>query len=437
MTLLQVLEETLAGGDSDSLEGVMQTVKDVEMLARVYKESDDTGAAIDTLQRARTLQSQVISRVTVEQPESLKQQQQIAADLSFQIAKYYEGDEQNYSKAASAYKEALSFDSGNSKAMLALAKLQLDRGDLEAAQFQLSPLLQQGALLSLPEQGRAAMMMADIMFRKHEYDSATFHLQQLLDKQPEHYEALSRLIDLNRRAGKLSACDKYVNQAEAACARADTEPGLNFCRGVLRRYQRRPNEAIRALNKARKDGEYGVPALYHMVEICLNPDDTTLGTSETATASESSEEALEMGAKTAEKLLSELESLGQGRTLRFQLLQNYALSAGKAKSAMEKALSNFTALASEYATEVGPILGMARTYMKLKNTPKARHQLKRVTKFDWRSESAEEFEGAWLLLSYIYINSGKYDLAQDLLKKILQHNKVWLHSVGEGEGGGE
>ncbi|EGD75688.1 hypothetical protein PTSG_12640 [Salpingoeca rosetta] len=419
----RVLEDALASSNQDTIEGMVQTVKDYEMLARVHKQSTDISAAIDTLQRARKLQSQVISRVSAEQPESLKQQQQTAAELSFQIAKYYEEDEHNYSKATAAYQEALSFDQANSRAMLALAKLHLDRGDLEAAQFQLSPLLQQGALLSAQEQGEAAMMMADIMFRKHEYDSATFHLQQLLDKQPEHYEALSRLIDLNRRAGKLDACDKYITQAETACARPETEPGLNYCRGVLRRYQQRPNEALKALNKARKDSDYGVKALYHMVEICLNPDDTSLGTSEPTAAGDSASEALQMGAKTAEKLLAELASLGESSKLKYKLLQNYALAASKSKQQMEKALANFTALASEQREEVGAILGMARTYMQLKNTPKARHQLKRVTKLEWNSDDAEEFEGAWLLLSYIYINSGKYDLAQDLLKKILQHNK--------------
>eukprot|EP00043_Microstomoeca_roanoka_P026514 m.11852 g.11852 ORF g.11852 m.11852 type:complete len:1331 (-) comp6680_c0_seq1:160-4152(-) len=419
----RVLEEAMAATSQDSLEGMMQSIKDHQMLARVNHQSGSVAAAIDTLQRARKLQTQIISRVTSEQPESLKQQQQIAAQLSFQIAKYYEEDEQNYNKAASSYQEALSYDQSNSRAMIALASLHLDKGDLEAAQFQLSSLLQHGVVLSDSEQGQAAMMLADIMFRKHEYDQATFHLQQLLDKQPEHYEALARLIDLNRRAGKLDACDKYIVQAEAACQRQDTEPGLNYCRGILYRYQHRLNDAIRALNKARKDSDFGVQALYHMVEICLNQDiSTTLGTSETSSAMEPTSEALEMSAKTAEKLLGELASLGQESKLKFKLLQNYALMATKSKQALERALNNFTSLASE-KEDVGAILGMARAYVLLKNTPKARHQLKRVTKLEWTSDDAQEFEDAWLLLAFIYINNGKYDLAQDLLKKILQHNK--------------
>ncbi len=37
------------------------------------------------------------------------------------------------------------------------------------------------------------------MFRKNDLDAATLHFQRLLDRDPEHYEALSKLIDLLRR----------------------------------------------------------------------------------------------------------------------------------------------------------------------------------------------------------------------------------------------
>lgn len=42
----------------------------------------------------------------------------------------------------------------------------------------------------------------------------------------------------------------------------------------------------------------------------------------------------------------------------------------------------------------------------------------------WTSEEAEDFEQAWLLLADVYITAGKYDMATDLLKKCLEHNKV-------------
>lgn len=55
------------------------------------------------------------------------------------------------------------------------------------------------------------------------------------------------------------------------------QPGLNYCRGIYNRYMHQPNEALKHLNRARRDTEWGVPAMYAMVEICLNPEDQTVG----------------------------------------------------------------------------------------------------------------------------------------------------------------
>lgn len=69
---------------------------------------------------------------------------------------------------------------------------------------------------------------------------------------------------------------------------------------------------------------------------------------------------------------------------------------------------------------------MATAYMMLKQTPKARNQLKRIAKMNWNTADADEFEKSWLLLADIYIHSGKFDMAGDLLKRCLNHNKVSL-----------
>ena len=69
---------------------------------------------------------------------------------------------------------------------------------------------------------------------------------------------------------------------------------------------------------------------------------------------------------------------------------------------------------------------MATAYMMLKQTPRARNQLKRIAKMNWSIVDADEFEKSWLLLADIYIHSGKYDMAGDLLNRCLNHNKVSL-----------
>jgi tetratricopeptide repeat protein 21B len=66
-------------------------------------------------------------------------------------------------------------------------------------------------------------------------------------------------------------------------------------------------------------------------------------------------------------------------------------------------------------------------FMLLKQTPKARNQLKRVQKIPYKPDEGEEFEKSWLLLADIHIQGGKFDLAQELCQKCLKYNKVSSH----------
>ncbi len=74
--------------------------------------------------------------------------------------------------------------------------------------------------------------------------------------------------------------------------------------------------------------------------------------------------------------------------------------------------------------DVGLLLGIATAHMLLKQVPRARNQLKIATKIPWTPENAAEFEQTWLLLADVFIQSGKYDVALELLKKCITHNKV-------------
>ena len=67
---------------------------------------------------------------------------------------------------------------------------------------------------------------------------------------------------------------------------------------------------------------------------------------------------------------------------------------------------------------------MAIGHMIMKQTPRARNQLKRIAKMQWNSHDADEFEQSWLLLADIYIQAGKYDMAIELLKKCTHYNQV-------------
>ena len=43
---------------------------------------------------------------------------------------------------------------------------------------------------------------------------------------------------------------------------------------------------------------------------------------------------------------------------------------------------------------------------------------------NWNPIDAEDFERSWLLLADIYIQSAKYDMAEELIKRCLRHNRV-------------
>ena len=48
----------------------------------------------------------------------------------------------------------------------------------------------------------------------------------------DNYEALSGLVDLMRRSGKLEEVPKFLEAAENASGRATLEGGYNYCKGL-------------------------------------------------------------------------------------------------------------------------------------------------------------------------------------------------------------
>ena len=54
----------------------------------------------------------------------------------------------------------------------------------------------------------ATVMMADLAFRKNDYESAMFHFQQLLTKRPDYWVALARLVEVMRRTGHLEVRER-------------------------------------------------------------------------------------------------------------------------------------------------------------------------------------------------------------------------------------
>uniref|UniRef100_A0A8C6SQ89 Tetratricopeptide repeat protein 21B n=1 Tax=Neogobius melanostomus TaxID=47308 RepID=A0A8C6SQ89_9GOBI len=308
--------------------------------------------------------------------------------------------------------------------MLELARLYLNLDDVDSCQEQCNVILMNDQFNE-----DATLMMANLMSRKQDYEKAVFHYRQLLERQPDNYLAMFHLVDLMRRAGKLEEIPRFLELAEKHCPRTKQDPGFNYCKGLYLWYTGESNNALRHFNKARKDNDWGQNAAYNMIEICLNPDNATMGGEVFANLDEEmgnsteKQESDQLAVRTAEKLLKDLKPQTPGGQLQLRILESYCLLATKQKANMEKALNVFTEIANNEKEHVPALLALATAYMMLKQTPRARTQLKRLSKMNWAIEDADEFEKSWLLLADIYIHSGKYDMATELLKRCLHRNK--------------
>lgn len=71
---------------------------------------------------------------------------------------------------------------------------------------------------------------------------------------------------------------------------------------------------------------------------------------------------------------------------------------------------------------MGASLGLAMGYMLQKQPQRARNVLKIIAKTAWQFEEAEYLERCWLMLTDHYVQSGKHELAGELIKRILMYN---------------
>uniref|UniRef100_A0A6I8N4T4 Tetratricopeptide repeat protein 21B n=1 Tax=Ornithorhynchus anatinus TaxID=9258 RepID=A0A6I8N4T4_ORNAN len=380
--------------------------------------------AISSLQQARDLQARILKRVQMEQPDAVPTQKQLASEICAELAKH-SAAQRDFEKAIKFYKEALVYWDTDNKVMLELARLYLAQDDPDGCQRQCALLLKND------RDNEAATMVSESFSEYFFYKNIAFSY---------NYTILSRLIDLLRRAGKLEEVPRFLVMAEKHSSRAKLEPGFHYCKGlylwynsifcvVIWVYTGEPNDALRHFNKARKDSDWGQNAIYNMIEICLNPDNETIGgevfenlDGDLGNSSEK-QESVQLAVRTAEKLLKELKPQTIQGHVQLRIMENYCLMATKQKSNVERALNTFTEIATSEKDHVPALLGMATAFMILKQTPRARNQLKRISKMNWNPIDAEEFEKSWLLLADIYIQSAKYDMAGELLKRCLRHNR--------------
>ncbi|XP_059795381.1 tetratricopeptide repeat protein 21A isoform X3 [Balaenoptera ricei] len=413
----KVLKQALAHDFVKDIPSMMNDVKCLLLLAKVYK-SHKKEDVMDTLNKAMDLQSRILKRVPLEQPEMIPSQKQLAASICIHFGEYYLA-EKEYAKAVQSYKDALSYSPIDNKVVLELARLYLLQGHLDLCEQHCAILLQ-----TEKNHETASVMMADLMFRKQKYEAAINLYHQVLEEAPDNFPVLNKLIDLLRRSGKLEDAPAFFELAKKVSSRVPLEPGFNYCRGIYCWHVGQPNEALKFLNKARKDSTWGQSATYYMVQICLNPDNEIVGGEAFENlVTESKKELEQHGVRTAEKLLREFYPHSAWGQTQLRLLQSLCLLATREKANMEAALGTFIEMAQAEKDSIPALLAVAQAYSLLKQVPKARTQLKRLAKAPWTLAEAEDLEKSWLLLADIYCQGGKFDLASELLRRCMQYNK--------------
>eukprot|EP00002_Diphylleia_rotans_P017871 TRINITY_DN3468_c0_g1_i2.p1 TRINITY_DN3468_c0_g1~~TRINITY_DN3468_c0_g1_i2.p1 ORF type:complete len:725 (-),score=154.22 TRINITY_DN3468_c0_g1_i2:184-2358(-) len=407
----QILNQALdVPRDNDDTPSLIMDVKILLLLAKVHRNSRNHQAAQECLMKAKDYQTNVIHRTKGDSLEFIVEQKRIAAQVLQLLGNIYE-EQKLRDKAVEAYKEALQFDDSDEKIMTAIASIHLGKGDYADCQRQCN------AILKLDPQHILAMtMIAELLFQKKEYDSAAFHFQQLLQAKPTEYDSLSKLIDILRRSGKLHDVERFFTLAETRSPRSVYDPGFQYCKGLFHRYSNSMSEALACFNQARKNGEFGERALRHMIEIYLNPEGDIVW-EESTDGRPDYQESL----KSVEKLLRELAAFGQNS--KYYIIEAYYYMAARSKASIESAIQKLTTLLSVDADSVPALLALSTAHLLQKQQPKARNHLKRIAKMEFNPQENEEFERSWLMLAEIYIEGGKYDLAQELLKKTTQQNR--------------
>ena len=232
-----------------SAENLSTDVEAWTIMARVYKGSGDMDSYVEACMRALDLQKQLLSKMRGETLEALQAHRMKAAGICYDLAEYYNHKARKPDKALELYNDALRLCDTHAGSLLALAQLHLSNGNLDLCQQQCMSLLK-----SEPDNEEGSVMLAEIMFHKENYESAIFHFQQLMEKTPNHWVALTNLISLLRRAGRLDDVPKYFAAAEAASPKSIMDPGFHYCKGLHQRYINDPRE-VRVIRGIREEGE--------------------------------------------------------------------------------------------------------------------------------------------------------------------------------------
>ncbi|CAH2991716.1 unnamed protein product [Chilo suppressalis] len=362
------------------------------------------------LAEARDIQTAIVKRIEIDARGDLQEEKQKLSTVLCALAKVKSFREP--AVATNLYSEALIHLPKDPSTLLALAKLYAHINYSEKCEQTCAVLLNAD-----PNNESAAVMMADLAFRKVDLETAQRHLTQILSVKPTSWEALAQLIEVQWRRGKLLETEQPLETAKLALEDQE-DPGYYYCVGLSSLYSGKANAALRQLNHARRSPSFGQSAARKMVLLCLSHHAPDSLAETFANANEESDTRM-LALRTAEKLLVEVTPAER------KSLQALLQLATKLKQQAERVLQDLLPLATEETYQDDPylILAIANAYNIIKQPTRAKNVLKRtISSIPWSPENAEGLERCWLEVAESQVSSGRTEAARELLAKILHHN---------------
>ncbi|XP_045447028.1 tetratricopeptide repeat protein 21B-like [Melitaea cinxia] len=360
------------------------------------------------LTEAKDLQTTILKRIEIDSRRDLEEEKKQLSTILCLLAKVKSAKEP--AVAASLYSEALINLPRDPNTLLALAKLYAQMNNPEKCEQTCTVLLNTD-----PNNESAAVMMADLAFRKVDLETAQRHLEQILSVKLTSWEALAQLIEVQWRRGKLEEVEQTLDAAKTLLGNHD-DPGYSYCVGLHSMYSGRVNAALRQLNAARRSPRWAHAAARRMALLCL-AQHASAPRAEPLPVDDSDTRLLAL--RTGEKLISEVAPSER------KSLQALLQLATKQKSQAERVLQELLPLVTEDGFQDDPylILAIANAYNILKQPTRAKNILKRtISSIPWTPEKADGLERCWLEVADNQINSGRSDAAKEILTKIINHN---------------
>lgn len=207
----------------DDLSKLQTRTKLLLLLSRVREKSGNINSSLTSLKEARDNQFRIQQRLSLDPNANVREQHKILSKICGLMA------EQSIlirdtDQAILNYKEAIRYSPQDVIQQAALAKLFMQLNRMQECQSICAMILDND-----PTNEIAQVMMADLAFRKIDFDSAAYHFSQLILNKPTYWTALARLIEVMRRSGCLTDIQNFMERADDA-AENQMCAGLNYCK---------------------------------------------------------------------------------------------------------------------------------------------------------------------------------------------------------------